>query len=106
MMSPMTKLESDFQAALIVELRELFPGCYIQKNNPTRLRQQGVPDLLILWNEHWAILECKRSAHETPRPNQPYYVEQFNEMSFAAFIYPENREEVLHALATAFGAER
>ena len=100
-MSPKTKLESDFQAQLIIELREIFPDCYIQKNNPTRLRQQGIPDLLILWNEHWAILECKRSEDETARPNQPYYVEQFNNMSFASFIYPENKEEVLNAIDTS-----
>lgn len=107
-MSPTTnsKLESEFQAQLIIDLREMLPGCYIQKNNPTRMRVQGIPDLMILWNERWAILECKRSENETPRPNQPYYVEQFNEMSFASFIYPENKEEVLNALATAFGTER
>ncbi len=101
-----TRLESSFQADLIVELRELFPDCYIQKNNPTRLRQQGIPDLLILWNDRWAILEVKRSADEEPRVNQPYYVEQFNNMSFASFIFPENKEEVLNALAAAFGTQR
>lgn len=97
-----TRLERDFQAQLIKDLRELFPGCYIQKNNPNR--QQGIPDLLILWEDKWAILECKKSANEAPRPNQPYFVKQFNTMSFASFIYPENKEEVLDALQAALRA--
>jgi hypothetical protein len=99
-----TRLERDFQADLIKELREMFPGCYLQKNNPNH--QQGIPDLLILWNDRWAVLEVKKSDNETPRPNQPYFVDEFNKMSFASFIYPENKEEVLHALAEAFGVGR
>lgn len=99
-----TRLERDFQAELIRELRDLLPECYIQKNNPNH--QQGIPDLLVLWNDKWAIFEVKKSAHETPRPNQPYFVDQFNSMSFASFIFPENKEEVLNALAAAFGIER
>lgn len=99
-----TRLERDFQASLIKELREMFPECYIQKNNPNN--QQGIPDLIILWNDKWATLEVKRSARELPRPNQKYFVSKFNGMSFASFIYPENKEEVLNALAEAFGINR
>lgn len=99
-----TRLERDFQAELIKKLRVMLPACYIQKNNPNH--QQGIPDLLIIWMNQWAVLEVKKSAHETPRPNQAYFVEKFNEMSFASFIYPENEKEVLDALATAFGVER
>lgn len=97
-----TRLEREFQAALIVELRETFPGCYVLKNNPNRL--QGIPDLLILWHDRWAVLECKKSASAPTRPNQPYYVEKWNQMSFAAFIHPENKKEVLRALQSAFRA--
>jgi len=104
-MSPTpAKLESDFQAKLVNELRVMFPGCYIQKNKPGRLHETGIPDILILWKDRWAILECKRADGSVKQPNQGYYVDQFNEMSFASFIYPENRQEVLDALATAFGA--
>ena len=37
---------------------------------------QGLPDLLILYGEKWASLECKRSATAKKRPNQDYYVEK------------------------------
>lgn len=77
----------------------MFPGCFIFKLDPNEI--QGIPDLLILHNNKWAILEVKRSANASHRPNQDYYVEVLNKMSFASFIYPENKEEVLHALQHA-----
>ena len=63
---------------------------------------QGLPDLLILYGEKWASLECKRSATAKKRPNQDYYVEKMNDMSFSRFVYPENKEEVLNELQQAF----
>lgn len=95
----MGKLESKFQKELKDELRVLFPGCFIFKLDPNEI--QGIPDLLILHNNKWAILEVKRSANAPHRPNQDYYVEVLNKMSFASFIYPENKEEVLYALQHA-----
>ena len=92
----MTKLERDFQAKLIKELKVMFKGCIIIKNDPNYI--QGIPDLLILYNDRWAALEVKKSEHALHRPNQEYYVEMMNEMSFASFIYPENKEEVLYEL--------
>jgi len=100
----MSRVESPFQANLIVELRQLFPGCMILKNDANYL--QGVPDLLILWGPHWAILECKKSAKAEEQPNQRYYVEMLNEMSFSAFIYPSNKDDVLNELQRAFGSRR
>lgn len=99
-------LESKFQRELKEQLFEMFPGCYIFKQDEHQL--QGIPDLLILWRNKWAMLEVKRSYADfmNPGPNQPYYVDEFNRMSFAAFIYPENREEVLRALQQAFGSRR
>ena len=93
-------LESKFQAELIKELNERFPGCIVLKNDPNYI--QGIPDLLVLYKKKWASLECKKSANEKPRPNQPYYVDKMNEMSFSSFIYPENKEEVLNELQSAF----
>ena len=95
-------LESKFQRDLIDELKNMFPGALIYKNES----KQGLPDLTVLWGKHWALLECKKSAHESPRPNQPYYVQLANEMSFSRFIYPENKQEVLHELQQAFGTRR
>ena len=99
-----TKPERDFQSKLIKELETLFPGCIVTKLDSGHI--QGIPDLLVLWKDRWATLECKKTAHEEPRPNQPYYVELMNQMSFSRFIFPENKEEVLHELEQAFRSRR
>ena len=100
----MGKLERDFQANLIKELKQLFPGCVIHKLDANYC--QGFPDLLVLWKKHWAILECKKAPNAIHQPNQDYYVEQLNRMSFSAFIFPENKEEILRDLQRSFGAGR
>ena len=89
-------LESKFQRNLIDEIESRFPGAMVLKNDPTYI--QGVPDLLVLWNNKWAALEVKKSATASHQPNQDYYVEKMNDMSFSAFIYPENKEEILNAM--------
>ena len=89
-------MESKFQRELIRDLERRFPGCIIMKNDANYI--QGIPDLLILFNDKWAALECKRSSNAHHQPNQDYYISKMNEMSFASFIYPENREEVLDEL--------
>lgn len=86
--------ESRFQHELIEEIENRFPGSLVIKLDPNYI--QGIPDLLILYENRWATLECKRSADAPARPNQPYYVELMNRMSFSAFIFPENKEEVLN----------
>lgn len=96
----MLMLENKFQANLIKELRGLFPGCIVMKNDASYI--QGIPDLLILHNDKWASLECKKSASASKQPNQEYYVGRMNEMSFSRFICPENKEEVLRDLQSAF----
>ena len=96
------KKENAFQGKLIKELQERFPGCMVLKNDPNYI--QGIPDLLVLYRSRWAALECKRGKNENRQPNQEYYVNKLNDMSFASFIFPENREEVLHEMETAFGA--
>lgn len=93
--------ESVYQAKLIKILQEMFPGCFILKNDPAL--NQGIPDLLILFRNSWAMLETKQSRGSSRRPNQDHYVRVFDEMSFAAFICPENEEEVLNDLQFAFG---
>jgi hypothetical protein len=96
--------ENKYQRQVIKRLKDMFPGCVILKNDPQH--NQGILDLTILWNNHWAALEVKASESASSRPNQDYYVERLGEMSFAAYIYPENEEEVLSALQQAFESPR
>lgn len=96
--------EARYQASLIRKLERRFPGCVILKNDSSY--RQGILDLTIFWNEHWAMLEVKAYANAPHQPNQDYYVQQMDDMSFAAFIYPENEEEVLLALQEAFASRR
>lgn len=92
--------ENKFQGKLITELKERFPGCVVMKNDPNYI--QGIPDLTVLYKNKWATLEVKDSEDAPKRPNQEYYVNQMDEMSFSSFIFPENKEEVLDELQHAF----
>ena len=97
-MARSARLESGFQDRLIGTLEKFFPGCMVFKMDQI----QGIPDLLVLYQDKWASLECKRSAKAKRQPNQEYYVGKMNEMSFSRFVYPENKEEVLRELQQAF----
>ena len=90
--------EGSFQDGLRKRLMTLFPGCRIFKMD----QHQGIPDLLVLWQDKWALLECKRwkSAHK--QPNQEHWVDVYNKMSFSRFINPQNIEEVLYDLQQAW----
>ena len=96
-----SKLERDFQAKLIKDLKKIFKGCMVMKMDSSYI--QGIPDLLVLYKDKWALLECKRNAKATKRPNQEYYVEMLDNMSFSRFIFPENKLEVLDELRETFG---
>ena len=93
-------LESRFKTKLIRELKTMYPGCLIFHLDPNEI--QGISDLLILYRDKWAVLEGKQTSSSRHRPNQDYYVDLMNEMSFAAFISPENKEDVLHDLQQTF----
>ena len=97
-MARSSRLESGFQDRLIKTIEKLFPGCMVFKMDQI----QGIPDLLVLYKEKWASLECKRSAGAKRQPNQEYYVGKMDEMSFSRFISPENKEEVLDELQQKF----
>lgn len=96
----MGQLEKDFQVKLISSLEARFPGCIVVKNDPNYI--QGFPDLTVFYKNHWAVLECKKSKNASARPNQSYYVKKLNDMSFSRFIFPENKEDVLHELELAW----
>lgn len=97
-------LENKFKTDLCREIEEIFPGSIVIHLDPNEY--QGIPDILILYKNKWAALEGKRSAKAHHQPNQDYYVDIMNKMSFSAFIYPENKEEVLRDLQRAFGISR
>lgn len=96
-------LENKFKQNLVKELKEKFPDCMVLHLDPNEI--QGVPDILILNGSKWAALEGKKSKDAHHRPNQDYYVAMMNEMSYAAFIYPENKEEIINDLERTFAPE-
>lgn len=96
--------ESVFQSKLIKKLKVVFPGCIVMKTDPGYI--QGLPDLLILFENKWAALEVKKTKNAHHQPNQDYYVKLMNKMSFASFISPENEEEVLNEIQRAFKSKR
>lgn len=97
-MARSARLESGFQDRLRKDLETMFPGCMIFKMD----QQQGIPDLLVLHKNKWASLECKKSANAKHQPNQDYYVDLMDKMSFSRFISPENKEDVLNELRKTF----
>lgn len=97
----MSAKENKYQRDLIRKLSRLLPGCLILKNDPNYI--QGIPDLLILHGDMWAMLEVKASDKAHVQPNQKLYVDRLCRMGFARFVYPENEKEVLEELQTYFG---
>lgn len=96
--------ENKYQARLIKRLKDEFPGCVVLKNDANYI--QGIPDLTVFYEDRWAMLECKRSENESHQPNQDYYVERMDEMSFARFICPENEEDIIRDLQRSFKTQR
>ena len=94
--------ENAYQKKLIRKLKRMFPGGEVLKNDSQYV--QGILDLTLFYGPCWAMLEVKASEDSAERPNQAYYVKKMNDMSFAAFICPENEEEVLTALQEAFAS--
>ena len=97
-------LENKFKTKLVKEIKDRFEGSEVFHLNP--LEKQGVPDLLILYKKKWGVLEGKKESNSSHRPNQNYYVDKYNKMSFARFISPENKEEVLDELEQTFRPKR
>lgn len=93
--------EGEFKKDLKKEIKNRFPGSIVMQLDPNEI--QGIPDLIILYKDKWASLECKKDSKAKHRPNQDYYVELMNDMSFSSFIFPENREEVLNEMEQSFG---
>ena len=99
-MARSSKLESGFQDSLVKQIKKILPGSMVFKMDQI----QGLPDLLILYKNKWASLECKRTATAKRQPNQEYYVNLMNEMSFSRFINPQNKDDILDELLKKFKA--
>lgn len=98
------KKESKFQNELINEIKGIFPGSIVLKNDSSYI--QGIPDLTVLWKDKWATLEVKRESKSNRQPNQDYYVDTMDQMSFSRLIYPDNKQEVLNELQQSFRSAR
>jgi hypothetical protein len=96
--------ESRFQASLIREIRQNYPGAVIIRPDSGYL--QGIPDRLILYRNKWAAFECKADEDSGHRTNQDYYINLLDKMSYASFVYPENKERFLHELQQTFRSAR
>lgn len=92
--------ENRFKTKLVNEIKKMFPGCIVTHLDPNEI--QGIPDLLILYKNKWAVLEGKDYEGAPFRPNQEYYIDLMDRMSFAAVIYPENKDIVLDELYLYF----
>ena len=97
-MTRSSRLESGFQDRLIKDIKNLFPGSMVFKMDQI----QGIPDLLVLYKDKWFSLECKKGARAKRQPNQEYYVDLMNKMSFSRFVCPENKEDILDELRKTF----
>lgn len=97
-------LESKFKSDLIKEIEMMFLGCIVLHNDANEI--QGIPDLIILYKDKWAALEGKKTKNSKHQPNQDYYIGLMDEMSYASFVYPENKKEVLNELQYALELRR
>ena len=100
----MSAKENKYQRDLMGKLSRLLPGCLILKNDPNYI--QGIPDLMVLHGDMWAMLEVKASERAAVRPNQKLYIDRLCRMGFARFVYPENEKEVLDELQLYFGVRQ
>jgi len=97
------QLEAKYQNDILIpRLYRILPDPIIRKFDI----QQGFPDLLILCEKWWGVLEVKPFAGADEQPNQDYWVQHFNHMSFGSFIWPAIEEEVLSALQRSFKSSR
>lgn len=93
-------LESNHRRYIENKLSSFLPGCLVLKTDPTHL--QGIPDFIFLYRNRWGALELKVSSKSRRQPNQEYYVDLLDKMSFAAFISPETEEEVFRDIQQTF----
>lgn len=89
--------KNGYQSLLKKKLKSKFPQCDVYRLDPNGV--QGIEDLVLLCPLTWATLEIKGSSKSHVQPNQKYYVNKHNDMSFSRMINPENEKDVLDDLS-------
>lgn len=96
------KHENKYQERLMSHLRNDIFNSYgndVKIFKSSSYAPQGWPDITIIHKSgRWAFLEAKKSQNEPHQPNQDWYVDLLDNWGFAAFIYPENENEVIDEL--------
>lgn len=75
---------------------KIFPDAIITHLDPNDI--QGIPDLCMFVGNRYFMFETKRFTKASKRPNQQYYIDLFDEWSYARFVQPENMEDILDEL--------
>ena len=96
--------ESEFEFHVVKRLERSFPGAINLKIFPGYI--QGFPDRIVLWNDRWAAYEVKKHQNAHKQPNQDYYINLLDRMSFGAYVYPENEEDFFNEIQRAFESIR
>ena len=100
----MSKLESKFQKDFIDEAKERNPGLSAWKKDASYIK--AIQDWTLIYEDKWAVLEMKKERGAHKQPNQEYYVNKLDKMSFSRFVFPENRDEVFEDLDRFFKRKR
>lgn len=82
-----------FKTRFIKRIKRECPFAVVLLTDPGYL--QGVPDILVLVEDYWFCFEVKAAKGSRRQPNQTWWVDKLDDMSFARFVYPENEEEVI-----------
>lgn len=90
------KEEQKLQTKLATALRAL--GAKVIKQDPTIGRQRGIPDLLILKDGWWGMIECKAHKNSKKQAGQTDWILWASQNSYGRFVYKENYDEVLAEL--------
>jgi hypothetical protein len=93
--------EATFRTKFLKDVKDLSPDIIIEFADPQR--RNGIPDVIIFYKKKFARIETKRSKNASKRLHQQYYIDYFNSQGiYAAFLTPENKEEVFNALRRYF----
>lgn len=102
-------LEAEYKPLMLERLEKRFSSygaIWWQHNDPNAPKSQGIPDLTVYIGGRWFLLEVKRSEKSKKRPNQDWWIEKWSQVTFCAVIFPENEEEVFHAMARSLEGGR